>query len=279
MRTTSAKIGHTLQVAVLHIVQVVVVADATIHALGFLRVVEVRGPVERVGAEAEGAAADAGAAHRGTMVEDRVHVDAHTCGLATLDHAHKLLLGAGAACEIVAHRLVPREPRIAGVVLVRWGNEDGGETLGTEPLLTLLCYIIPGPLKQEDEGLARPVRSRRRGHHARPLGGTSGRGRESLSVHLAAAMALAVQLCLQEHHVSHAGVISVQLAVMRLQVRRRRVPHLLRRLLPQLPGLRGAARGEAEVHDGEEERPTSVPPGRHVQRSRAPAAGRHGATE
>mmetsp|Transcript_68313 Transcript_68313/g.220779 ORF Transcript_68313/g.220779 Transcript_68313/m.220779 type:complete len:237 (+) Transcript_68313:716-1426(+) len=118
-RAAGAEVRHALEVAVLDVVLVVVVAHAAITALVTLEVVEVLRAVERVGAEAVAAASHAHAAHWGAMVEDSVHIDADPGVPAAPHHRGKLLLIARAAREVVAHRLVAREPLTPCGVLVR----------------------------------------------------------------------------------------------------------------------------------------------------------------
>ena len=64
-----------------------------------------------------------------------------------------LLPVAGPGDQVVGDRLVAGPPGVALNVLHGWGHLDAAETLGTQHLLALQRYVVPGPFKQVDNHL------------------------------------------------------------------------------------------------------------------------------
>lgn len=124
-RVALVKITEANQLAVAHIGGIVVVGDGT----GGVEVQRGEGHGgEALGAGIGGAATGAGGAAIGShVVEDNVHIGAHTHGIAALHHAGELLLIARASGQLVGNGLVTLPPGTVGThhVLV-----DGGDLKG-----------------------------------------------------------------------------------------------------------------------------------------------------
>jgi len=144
------EVAQTDQLAVAHLVGVVVVADGAGR-------VEVQRGVGHSGialaAGAGGAAASAvGASVGGHVVEDHVHVGAHSDGVAALDHAGELLFVSGAGLQLVGDGLVTFPPGAAVLdgVLVHRGDLNTGVAIGSQEVLALGSDVVPLPLEEVD---------------------------------------------------------------------------------------------------------------------------------
>ena len=91
------------------------------------------------------------------MVDHRIDINVDASGFAAIHHAGKLCAAAGAAFNLVAHRLVagPPFPGINGFLW--WRDLNSGKALGAKYVFTLCRNIVPLPFEQVDEGRPRSL--------------------------------------------------------------------------------------------------------------------------